>query len=174
MNQDTAIGLLDRLHKAQNEFYAGGSGAALQQLLAPNIMWTVPGDNRIAGTYRGLEDVLSYFRRRRDLADHTFQMKRRDALVGDGDRIATMGNAEVQLPPDASKRVPVPLKPHGPRLERRSDDGQNDLETAMDDTDPGRLGSDVPGTVPQQAHEELAIWRVPASHQAPGKRIHGR
>jgi hypothetical protein len=26
----------------------------LQQLLAPDITWTVPGDNRIAGTYRGL------------------------------------------------------------------------------------------------------------------------
>ena len=52
MNRDTAIGLLDRLHKAQNEFYAGGSGAALEQLLAPNITWTVPGDNRIAGNYR--------------------------------------------------------------------------------------------------------------------------
>jgi len=24
MNRDTAIGLLDRLHKAQHEFYAGG------------------------------------------------------------------------------------------------------------------------------------------------------
>jgi hypothetical protein len=90
MNRDTAIGLLDRLHKAQNDFYAGGSGAALQQLLAPNIMWTVPGDNRIAGTYRGLEDVLGYFRRRRDLADRTFQMNRQDVLVGDGDRIATL------------------------------------------------------------------------------------
>jgi ketosteroid isomerase-like protein len=65
--------LLDRLHEAQNEFYADGSGAALQQLLAPDITWTVPGDNRIAGTYRGLEDVLGYFRRRRDLADHTFR-----------------------------------------------------------------------------------------------------
>jgi hypothetical protein len=53
-------------------------------------MWTVPGDNRIAGTYRGLEDVLGYFRRRRDLADRTFQMNRRDVLVGDGDRIATL------------------------------------------------------------------------------------
>ena len=30
MNRDTAIGLLDRLHKAQNEFYAGGSGTAQQ------------------------------------------------------------------------------------------------------------------------------------------------
>ena len=90
MNRDAAIDLLDRLHKAQNEFYAGGSGAALEQLLAPNITWTVPGDNRIAGTYRGLEEVFGYFRRRRDLADHTFQMKRRDVLVGDGDRLAAL------------------------------------------------------------------------------------
>jgi ketosteroid isomerase-like protein len=90
MNRDTAIDLLDRLHKAQNEFYAGGSGAALEQLLAPNITWTVPGDNRIAGTYRGLEEVFGYFRRRRDLADRTFQMKRRDVLVGEGDRVAAL------------------------------------------------------------------------------------
>ena len=90
MNRDAAIALLDRLHEAQNEFYAGGSGTALEQLLAPDITWTVPGDNRIAGEYRGLEQVFDYFRRRRDLADHTFQMKRRDVLVGDGDRLAAL------------------------------------------------------------------------------------
>ena len=90
MNRYAAIRLLDRLHEAQNEFYGGGSGAALEQLLATNITWTVPGDNRIAGTYRGLEEVFGYFRRRRDLADHTFQMKRRDVLVGDGDRVAAL------------------------------------------------------------------------------------
>jgi ketosteroid isomerase-like protein len=66
MNRDTAIDLLDRLHKAQNEFYAGGSGAALEQLLAPNITWTVPADNRIAGNYRGLKEVFGYLRRRRN------------------------------------------------------------------------------------------------------------
>jgi uncharacterized protein len=90
MNRDIAIGLLDRLHEAQNEFYAGGSGAGLHELLAVNVTWTVPGDNRIAGTYRGLEEVLEYFRRRRDLAGHTFQMKQRDVLVGDGDRLAAL------------------------------------------------------------------------------------
>jgi ketosteroid isomerase-like protein len=93
MNRDTAIALLDRLHAAQNEFYAGGSAAALQPLLAANITWTVPGDNRIAGTYRGLEEVLDYFRRRRDLADRTFRMERRDVLVGDGDRVAALTDA---------------------------------------------------------------------------------
>jgi ketosteroid isomerase-like protein len=90
VNRGTAIGLLDRLHKAQNEFYAGGSGGDLERLLAPNVVWTVPGDNRIAGNYRGLAKVLGYFRRRRDLADHTFQMKRRDVLVGNGDRLAAL------------------------------------------------------------------------------------
>jgi ketosteroid isomerase-like protein len=90
VNRDVAIELLDRLHEAQNELYAGGSGAALVQLLAPSISWTVPGDNQIAGTYRGLEQVLDYFRARRDLADRTFRMTRRDVLVGDGDRVAAL------------------------------------------------------------------------------------
>jgi uncharacterized protein len=90
VNRDAAIRLLDRLHRAQNEFYAGGSGAALEPLLAPAITWTVPGESSIAGTYRGLEEVLAYFRRRRDLAGGTFQMERRDVLVGDGDRIVAL------------------------------------------------------------------------------------
>jgi ketosteroid isomerase-like protein len=90
MNRDTATELLDRLHEAQNEFYAGGSGAALERLLAASIAWSVPGANRIAGTYRGLDQVLDYFRRRRDLADRTFQMQRRDVLAGDGDRVAAL------------------------------------------------------------------------------------
>ncbi len=54
MNRDAAIRSLGRPHDAQNEFYAGGSGAALEQLLAPNVTWTVPAQSRIAGTYRGL------------------------------------------------------------------------------------------------------------------------
>lgn len=90
MKRNRAVDLLDRLHAAQNEFYAGGPGAALRQLLAPNIAWTVPGENRIAGTYRGLEQVLDYFQARRDLADRTFRIQRHDVLVGDGNRIAAL------------------------------------------------------------------------------------
>ena len=90
MNRDIAVDVLDRLHTAQNAFYAGGSGAALDQLLATTVTWTVPGDNRIAGTYRGLDQVLDYFRARRELAGGTFQMRRRDILVGGGDRIAAL------------------------------------------------------------------------------------
>jgi hypothetical protein len=90
VNRSAAIDLLDRLHRAQNEFYAGGSGSSLRQILAPSITWIIPGNNGIAGTYHGLEEVLEYFRRRRDLSDHTFQLRRRDVLVGAGDRIAAL------------------------------------------------------------------------------------
>jgi ketosteroid isomerase-like protein len=90
MNRDAAIGLLDRLHEAQNGFYAGGCRDGLEHLLTQDITWTVPGDSPIAGTYRGLDDVFGYFERRRDLANRTFRMERRDVLVGEGDRIAAL------------------------------------------------------------------------------------
>jgi ketosteroid isomerase-like protein len=90
LNREAAIDLLDRLHRAQNEFYAGGERSALEALLAEEIVWTVPGDNAIAGTYRGRDEVFGYFRRRRDLADRTFRMKRLDVLVGEGRRVAAL------------------------------------------------------------------------------------
>ena len=92
VNRDTAVAILDRLHAAQNEFYSGGADVSLHQLLAPNITWTVPGNNRIAGTYRGIAEVLDYFRRRRDFANRTLQIIRRDVLVGAGDRIAALSD----------------------------------------------------------------------------------
>jgi ketosteroid isomerase-like protein len=90
MDRARATALLDALHKAQNEFYAGGDSARLRELLMPHITWTVPGDNHIAGTYEGIDAVFDYFRRRREFADGTFQMHRRDVLVGDGDRLAAL------------------------------------------------------------------------------------
>jgi hypothetical protein len=53
VTRDAAIDLLDRLHRAQNAFYAGGPETAFELLFAPKITWSVPGENRIAGTYRG-------------------------------------------------------------------------------------------------------------------------
>jgi hypothetical protein len=86
----TATALLDGLHHAQNAFYAGGDSGALRKLLAPEICWVVPGQNALAGSYHGLDEVFDYFRRRRDLATGTFRMHRRDVLAGDGDRIAAL------------------------------------------------------------------------------------
>ena len=83
MNRAEAVALLDALHAAQNEFYGGGSDAELRRLIAPDVVWTIPGASPIAGTYRGIDEVFAYFARRRDLASGTFQMHRRDVLVGE-------------------------------------------------------------------------------------------
>jgi GNAT superfamily N-acetyltransferase/ketosteroid isomerase-like protein len=82
--------LLARLHEAQNQMYAGGDTEPLRALLTETIEWHVPGDNAIAGDYRGIEQVLDYFRRRRALADSSFRLHPGELLTGDGDRVAVL------------------------------------------------------------------------------------
>jgi ketosteroid isomerase-like protein len=82
--------VLARLHAAQAAFYAGGSAGALHEVLTDDILWVVPGANAIAGEYRGIDAVLDYFARRRDLADRTFRMHPGDVLVGQDDHVAVL------------------------------------------------------------------------------------
>ncbi len=82
--------VLARLHAAQAAFYAGEDDAAVRDVLTQDIAWHVPGENAIAGDYHGIDEVLAYFARRRDLADRTFRMHPRDILVGDGDHVAAL------------------------------------------------------------------------------------
>ncbi len=58
MDREIAVALLDQLHAAQNEFYGGGGDTRLRDLLASDIVWTVPGNNSIAGVYRGTEALF--------------------------------------------------------------------------------------------------------------------
>ena len=85
-----AIELLDLLHAAQNEFYSGGGDASLRRIVALEIEWIIPGDSIIAGTYRGIDEVVAYFARRRDLAGGTFRVHRLDVLVGEARRVAAL------------------------------------------------------------------------------------
>jgi ketosteroid isomerase-like protein len=89
-HRSTALVVLGRLHDAQRRFYAGGSSGELRQLLADDVEWTVPGRNAIAGRYEGIDQVLSYFAKRRDIASGTFTMHAREILVGEGDHVAAL------------------------------------------------------------------------------------
>jgi ketosteroid isomerase-like protein len=90
MTRAEAERVLARLHAAQGAFYAGGPSEPLRDVLADDIVWVVPGRNAIAGEYRGIEAVLAYFARRRDLADRSFRMHPGDVLVGEGDHVAVL------------------------------------------------------------------------------------
>jgi ketosteroid isomerase-like protein len=82
--------VLDRLHAAQGAFYAGEDETAIREVLTEDIAWHVPGANAIAGDYHGIDEVLAYFARRRDLASRSFRMHPREVLTGDGAHVAVL------------------------------------------------------------------------------------
>src|SRR3954466_2416804 len=82
---------LARLHAAQQAFYAGDPDeTALRAVLTDDIEWHVPGANAIAGDYRGIDEVMAYFARRRDHAARSLRMHPGDVLVGEGDRVGVL------------------------------------------------------------------------------------
>jgi ketosteroid isomerase-like protein len=90
MDRPRALDLLHRLHAAQTALYTGEDQGAVRELLTDDVEWHVPGRNAIAGDYHGLQAVLGYFARRRDLADRSFRLHPRDVLVGEGDLVAAL------------------------------------------------------------------------------------
>jgi hypothetical protein len=88
---------LRRLHEAQATIYAGGLSEPLKDLLAPDVVWHVPGDNPIAGVYEGVDSVLEYFARRRDIASGTFTIHPVDVLMGAGAHVAALTDGAVIL-----------------------------------------------------------------------------
>ena len=95
--------LLSRLHDAQNRFYGGDTDVDFSSVLSGDVVWTVPGHSSIAGEYRGIDEVVAYFVRRRLIADATFQMSNIDILTGDGPLVAavTNGSATIDNEPQA-------------------------------------------------------------------------
>jgi ketosteroid isomerase-like protein len=90
MDRGRANAFIDELHNAQQELYAGGDAAPVRRLLDPDIVWHVPGQSPIAGCYEGAAEVIAYMLRRRDLADGTFRMRRRELMVGERERFAVL------------------------------------------------------------------------------------
>jgi ketosteroid isomerase-like protein len=97
MNRRHAAELLGRLHRAQGRFYAGVSGDELRELLSERVTWSVPGDNAIAGYYEGIDAVMDYFSRRRDLARLSLRLHPRELLTGTGDMVASITDGSAIL-----------------------------------------------------------------------------
>lgn len=93
----TTAQIVDGFYALQRRFYAGEPvEEELAELLAPDVAWHVPGRNVIAGDYRGRDEVLAYFRRRRDLADRSFVVTPRGTLA-DARRVVHFADGEAVL-----------------------------------------------------------------------------
>jgi ketosteroid isomerase-like protein len=69
----------------------------VRDLLAADVVWHIPGDNPLAGTYVGIADVIAYFVRLRELASRTFRAHPGEVLVGDGDHVAVLTDGSAHL-----------------------------------------------------------------------------
>jgi len=86
--------LIREFHDRQNRFYAGGEQGPVGAMLTDDVTWHVPGQSAIAGDYRGREEVLRYFARRRELADARFRIDVR-GVIADDDRAVILARGEV-------------------------------------------------------------------------------
>jgi ketosteroid isomerase-like protein len=97
MDRSRAEAFIAALHSAQEELYAGGDPEPVRRLLAPEIVWYVPGSSPIAGSHRGADAVIDYMIRRRDIAGGSFRMFRRNLLVGDGETFAVLTDGRATI-----------------------------------------------------------------------------
>jgi ketosteroid isomerase-like protein len=87
--------LVLEFHDRQNRFYGGGDQGPVGELLTADVTWHVPGQSAISGDYRGRDEVLRYFARRRELANATFRIDVRGAL-SDDERTIILAGGEVE------------------------------------------------------------------------------
>jgi uncharacterized protein len=96
-----AKAVVDEFLARQGEMYAGGELGPVEELLADDVVWHVPGTSPIAGDHRGRDAVLSYFRARRELAGGAMRITKRaeayhpEALVQLADGRAPVGGRDV-------------------------------------------------------------------------------
>ncbi|MDX6661722.1 MAG: hypothetical protein QOJ55_2544 [Solirubrobacteraceae bacterium] len=92
--------VVSRFLHHQREMYAGGSTEALEEMLAPDVIWHVPGRSPIAGDHHGRRAVLDYFAQRKARADGAIeitqhaQVAHADTLVQLADGHATLAGHE--------------------------------------------------------------------------------
>jgi ketosteroid isomerase-like protein len=82
---EVVAGFLQR----QRAMYRGGDAAPVEELLAEDVVWHVPGTSPIAGDHRGRAGVMRYFARRRELAGGSLEIVERGQVEA--------GNLVVQL-----------------------------------------------------------------------------
>lgn len=75
---------------------AAGDAEALSTLMS-DCVWHVPGENLLAGTYRGSDEILGLFARGRELTDGTLTFDVHDVL-GDGDHAAGLDRVTARRP----------------------------------------------------------------------------
>lgn len=98
--------------------FRAGDLEALRRLVDDDVVWHVPGRNRLSGEVRGREALFEWFRRLRDVTEGTFRLEEHDVLGNDGHVIALSRMSAVRAEPVSVDVVSVFHFRDGRQLER--------------------------------------------------------
>src|SRR5207245_7537368 len=92
-NHPVGEGLL----RAEYEARASGDLDAFARLLTEDVLWHVPGDNAIAGVYRGIDDVVAYVQVRQSLTGGSFRVNVEDIVANERHGlVVASGSADIR------------------------------------------------------------------------------
>jgi uncharacterized protein len=70
--------------------FTSGDMDKLAELIAPDVVWHVPGDNLISGTYTSRDDIFGCFSKIFELSDGSYQPQLLDILADDDYTVALL------------------------------------------------------------------------------------
>ena len=91
----STVSAFEEFARRQSAMYRGGDAGAVRELLAPDVVWHVPGVSAIAGDHRGRDAVMDYFERRRAIAGGAMAIVAGERLVS-GDVVIQLADGEVE------------------------------------------------------------------------------
>ena len=68
--------------------FASGDTTTIQELLAPDVVWHVPGTNPTAGDYHGIEGVMSFLAEAIERTEGNMRFELHDVLANDEHAVA--------------------------------------------------------------------------------------
>lgn len=75
----------DVIRKGFTAFSAGDMDT-LRQIIAADAIWHVPGRSPLAGTYKGIDEIIGFFGRTMELSEGTFAVDVHD-IVGNDEHV---------------------------------------------------------------------------------------
>jgi ketosteroid isomerase-like protein len=75
----------ENIERVRNGYAAFSAGDLdkVRELLAPDVIWRVPGDTPISGEYKGIDEVFGFFGKLLQETGGTFKLEVRDILAND-------------------------------------------------------------------------------------------
>ncbi len=78
--------------------FSAGDGEAMSQILAPDIVWSTPGNNPTSGDHKGQEEVFAVFAKCGELTEGNMHLELIDVTVNGPTNVTSRHNLFAERP----------------------------------------------------------------------------